>query len=197
MRYIIATAVSLTASSAALGGFTYSTYTPAQYDSNDPTSGWVVEDLEDDTLAPGLGITVQGHSSFTRTNVNVAAWDGQWVLHNVDETPQDGRPVTFSFANGVTSFGVGISHLESGWDVYINGSSVSLVDNLNTIIGSTLDRNGYLTIMATGGDLITSVHFAGGTSSDSVHYDHIAWAPSPGAAPVLAIAGLAGRRRRR
>ena len=166
------------------------------------TPGYIVEDFEDSVLQPGLSIMIPGHSSFTVVHgagVADEKWDGDCVLQNLDETPQDGRDVEFSFSTPVTRFGVGIGHLEQPTEVVVNGSV--LIGNITSVAGWNSGgpnvRNGYLWITASDGDLISSVLFNGADQSDTIYFDHAAWIPTPASAPLLAAPLLLIARRRR
>lgn len=170
-------------------------------------SSFTIEDFEDNILADGLTISIPGHSSFSNlcgSNPAAEKWDGDCVLHNVDETPMDGRDVSFLLDEGTTMFGIGISHLEQSTYLMINDTiNLGLVYNdPDWVFGGPNVQNGYLWITATDGDLISSVAFNGPDLSDSIFFDHAAWVttdvPEPSSIVLFGIGllGLLGFRKK-
>jgi hypothetical protein len=120
-----------------------------------------------------------------------------------------GGDVTFHFASGATLFGVSLQQNDEVAFIYVNGQLVGDTGDFLTVNGQ---RNGYLRIVATDGDVISSVRFEnqqfpGSTVEDGIAFDHLAFVPAANSVPepaswlllgmgVPAAIGRAVRRRR-
>lgn len=153
-------------------------------------------------------------------------WDGTHALvnssggDNVFDTLADANPptatlTTFAVAGGTTSFGVGLANFQplgspvapiTDHDLFVNGVSFGTIESLGGgQFSGGLERNAYVRIDATGGEVIMSVGFRnnGGPVADKLIFDHVAFGPAavpePASAITLAVgaAGLAAVRRGR
>lgn len=209
MKRTVAVLVLLAVGASAQASFVWSIHPPTGYDS-DPIimnanlgipSDATIEDFEDMDLAPGLGVSVVGHSSFTIVSPGAnQVWDGDSVLHNVAELGGDGQDVTFWFNQpGVPYFGVGFSHMDYSTPVYVNGDYLFTISSATGADMGPGKRNGYLWIEGTDGDMIESVKFDAlldTIHSDTIYFDHVAF-PEPGTSVLFLVGGLVAAMRRR
>jgi hypothetical protein len=193
-------------------------------------TGYQVDSFESKTLLPGLTISLSGGgigSPVTLTalanlyNVNSLPesanneWDGTDALVNnpLNQVPSNSstdasKLITFNYAPGTTSFGIGLSNFQSldspsfpitNHDLYVNGVDLGTIEALAGPNWSPgLIRNAYLVIDATGGSVINSVGFQNDTTKvDFLLFDHLAvqgnvsGAPEPNAFPLLSLGGMA------
>ncbi len=216
-------------------GSAYSTNT-AQMNTNLGISGYLIESFEDTTLIDGLSYSLTNPNAGTFTalpNTYVADsntpgdtdWSGNHVLlgNSNNAFPNEGtrvNEVTFHAAGGVSSFGVALSSFQSNSSpstqspitdhrLFVNGIELGIVESLaGANFSPGLNRNAYLRIDGTNGDLVQSVGFAniGGSTTDLLIFDHVAFAsaavPEPSSFAFLAcigavIGGFFANRRRR
>ncbi len=214
-------------------GSAYSTNT-AQMNTNLGISGYQIESFEDTTLIDGLSYSLANPNVGTfATLPNIAEsstvgdtdWSGNHVLlgNSNNAFPNEGtrvNEVTFHAAGGVSSFGVGLSGFQSNSTPYsqypitdhtlfVNGVELGVLESLaGANFSPGLNRNAYLRIDGTNGDVIQSVGFAniGGRITDLLVFDHVAFAsatvPEPSSFAFLACVGtifgglFANRRKR-
>lgn len=133
-----------------------------------------IEDFEDNVLVPFLEIDVGG-KGVTRDNTHGnVAWDGGFALWNGGT----GHNVMFSFHGGTTRVGIGISHLQ-GPDETILVNGIERVADIRSLpnFGEGEVRNGYVWIVATDSDIITTVTIKQPEAQqDTVFFDHLAFA---------------------
>ena len=204
---LMAMLVGQNASAYVITVFDNSAYSPDEATMNATLgiTGFEVENFEDTALLPGLseshGATAIFEPSFDSP---LNAWDGTRVF---SLRPTD---LTFTYAPGTRSFGIGISNDELIDDVIlsfqINGTG-SFIDlgsfaNYQLTSGSINLRNGYLRIDAEPGDAdISSVRFLDNAEFEVISFDHlavktIAEVPVPSTIALLTI-GLLARIRHR
>ena len=166
-------------------------------------TGFEIEDFEDVDLIPGLSITYSG--SIPDTTVTTLPnlqegfadiWDGKHTVSNIADNTIKSRTVcvdcvsltTFNFDGGVTSVGLGLSGFQSLSSptfphtdhlLLING--MPLTDTLEVLGGENfvpdiVNRNTYLRIDASPGELIESIGFQNISNSpaDILEFDHLA-----------------------
>ena len=213
------------------------TWFPASsYNSNtaamDATLGitaYTKDTFETTALIPGLTITLSGSVPSTTwaalpTTFNPHTqgdgfetnnqWDGTDVVDNGTNNQLFGNPwasvITFNYAPGATSFGIGLSSFQStnppspmfpitNHELFVNGVDIGTIEALagaNWTPG--IVRNAYLRVDATAGSTITSVGFENLSSTngpDFLIFDHLAVlppvnpAPEPSAIWLLLAAG--------
>ncbi len=181
-------------------------------------TGYEIEDFEDTTLVSGLSYSLTNPNAGTFTalpNTYVAdsntlgdtEWDGNHVLlgNSNNAFPVEGtrvNEVTFHIPDGASSFGIGLSSFQSlssppghfpvtDHRLLLNGVDVGTLETLaGPNLSPGLDRNTYLRIDGTNGDVIQSVGFAniGGSTVDLLIFDHVAFAPVPD--PSALVMGL-------
>lgn len=178
--------------------------------------GAAIEDFEDVTLAPGLTVSVvQTDGSYGPASVLPrtfdprdisnggddplgeiflsGVWDGSRVFINHKENAVlganynefGGGDTTFHFASGATLFGVSLQQNNEVAFIYVNGQLVGDTGDFLTVDGG---RNGYLRIVATDGNVISSVRFEnqqfpGSTVEDGIAFDHLAFVPAVNTVP--------------
>lgn len=214
----------------AQASFSFTSFGPSSWGVDDATlgvSGYVIEDFEDTTLVTGLTYSVfspNGNlvnssvlpntfkpsddafgSAFTFGGGGV--WDGSHGVINTrtnqtfsySETGSWGQ-IQFDFAGGARSVGISLQQVDLDGIIEINGTAVGSLSSLTTLPING-QRQGYLRIDASSGDVINSLKFINGNNgnfSDGVMYDHLAFDPVPEPATlVVAGAGLAACLRRR
>lgn len=196
---------------------------PAQWAASDAdvgVSGYVIEDFEDVTLAPGLAVhvlppTLSGYGPTTTlpftfdpatddqaSNVFVgSAWDGQHSLVNRPFVPitsyaNDGgwSDVRFLFSGGVTSVGFSIQQAEA--NVIINldlGKGYEPFLDSSSLLAASAGRVGYLRIDAAPGEVIFGVELDNQAGNhDGIAYDHLAFQPVPLPAALWMLAPALG-----
>jgi hypothetical protein len=136
-------------------------------------------------------------------------WDGTDVVDNGVNNQLSGNSwasmITFNYAPGTTSFGIGLSSFQStnppspngfsvtNHELFINGTDVGMVE---TLVGANwtpgIVRNAYLRVDATGGSTITYVGFKNLSGNDFLIFDHLAVSavPEPSTTGLL-LAGAA------
>ena len=198
-------------------------------------TGYAIEDFEDTTLINGLSYTLSEPAGGTfnalpntaSTSLNAAfsgnQWDGENVLMNNSNNnfPSEGvrtDRVTFDVSGGTLGFGVGLANFQSvdspieqfpitNHELFINGQSYGLLENLFGWVGGRTTRNAYLLITATDQDVINSVSFRNLTTGaagdhDLLIFDHLAVkanaVPEPVTLGLLSLGSLGalGLRRR-
>jgi hypothetical protein len=172
--------------------------------------GHEIEDFEDQTLIPGLAITMIG--TFAGPNdsqfgpVTFAPprqaiqppWDGSSMLYNLPPVDGHRSRTIFSFSRVVRSFGIGLFSFEASHDVHLEVNGVKVVDSIASMpgYGSNNGRNGYLRIHAGTGDSIQTVEFeqtvaTAATGISEIQLDHLAVSDVPEPATyALALAAL-------
>lgn len=218
-------------SASSFGGFTFTTFGPDQWGADDSVlgvSGYTIEDFEDVNLAAGLeyGIfSANGNLARTNTLPNVfkpsddafgnaftlgggGVWDGSHGLLNTrtNQTFQytdtgNWGSVAFYFTPGARSVGLSFQQMDLTAQFFINGVNVGSTNNLTTFVLNG-QRQGYLRIDATGGDVIDELLIVNGQTNfnDGFMIDHLAFdaVPEPMSLGLLgAGAVLALRRKRR
>jgi len=158
---------------------------------------YVIEDFEDNTLIAGLTVSdyTDGIGSPTFVSNAVIVWDGgRGFVSGLAQPIQD---PTFSFADEIMRFGIGISDYQPEFygvsEILVNGFSVGSIPVSGTL------RDGYIFITAGEGESINTVTFLQ-AGNDSILYDHLA--AKMGKAPIpstlvligLGLAGLGCRR---
>jgi hypothetical protein len=170
-------------------------------------TGYLEDTFETTTLIPGLSITLSGSVPSTTWNALPSTfnpitqgdgfetntqWDGTDVVDNGTNNQLHNNPwasvITFNYAAGATSFGIGLSGFQStnpagafpitNHELFINGMDIATIE---TLAGSNwtpgLGRNAYLRVDVTGGSAITSVGFENLSSTngpDFLIFDHLA-----------------------
>ena len=189
-------------------------------------TGYTIDGFESTTLISGLTISLSGGvPSTTWTslpnlfNENTcgnltqnAAWDGTDTVINIPTNSMSNcsspaniaNVITFNYAPGTTSFGLGMGNFQSlggpiaitNHELFVNGMDEGVIE---TLAGANwtpgLQRNAYLRIDATGGSTITSVGFENISAPDVLMLDHLAVLSATSAVPEprmlwLALAGL-------
>ena len=188
-------------------------------------TGDTIDTFESTALISGLQINMSGFGvpSTTLTSLPAlfnenacgtltqnAAWDGTDTVINIPTNTASNcslpaniaKQITFEYAAGTTTFGVGMGNFQSPnsplfpittHELFVNGIDEGTLESL---AGSNwtpgLQRNAYLVITGTGGTKITSVEFENVTSSDVMMFDHLAVAPTPTPEPgyTTLLAGL-------
>jgi hypothetical protein len=167
-------------------------------DMNLGITGHDIEDFEDQTLIPGLSITMIG--TFAGPNddqfgpVTIAPprqavqppWDGTHMLSNLPPTGGHRSRTIFSFSRVVRSFGIGLFSFEASHDVHVEVNGVKVIDSIASMpgYGSNDGRNGYLLIHAGAGNSIQTVEFeqtiaTAGTGISEIQFDHLAVSDVP------------------
>jgi hypothetical protein len=178
------------------------------------TTGHVIDDFETATLIQGLTIQLSGgvaDTTFTSlpglfnqtdcgTLTENQAWDGNNTatnatgnLPNSCTIPNNvATNITFNYALGTTSFGIGLSNFQSinpaspsfpitNHELFVNGVDMGVLETLaGTVWTPGLKRNAYLRIDGVNGSLITSVRFQNLSISaepDFLMFDHLAVRP--------------------
>jgi len=184
--------------------------------------GYTIDNFESTALIPGLTIDLSGGvpsttltSLATLFNENScvgltqnAAWDGTDTVVNIPtnslsncNTPANiAKFITFNYAPGTTSLGIGMGNFQSlcngpipitNHELFVNGTDKGVIETLagaNWTAG--LERNAYLRVDATGGDSITSVEIENISASDVLMFDHLAVLPAETAVPEPRIQWL-------
>jgi hypothetical protein len=187
-------------------------------------SGFVIENFEDSTLAPGLLVQVDAFLDFGPSGTlpftfdpvandpnaldvfNGGAWDGSRGIINrpipMGVGYNDGHwgDVIFLIPGGATSFGFSLQQMEHPLAISVNGQPLA-----DAPLALSSGRNGYLRIDADPGDPIYSVKLDNGAGgADGWMVDHVAFSPASAAVPLpstvcgglVLIAGHAALRRR-
>ena len=210
-------------------------FAPSAFSANTATmdttlgiTSYAIENFEDTTLIPGLTISFNGNGynatrtalTATLTRTDTAFWDGNHFMENhPDNTDFGNTPplmaslVTFNYAAGATSFGVGLISFQSvnppadqfpitDHRLYLNG--VPFAQTLEQLaganwFGSAFGRNGFIRIDAAQNETITSVGFENISGNDVIIFDHAAVraVPEPSAVALLLIGALTQCSRRR
>ena len=128
-------------------------------------------------------------------------WDGQYALTNNGHgpgitglSPGNGNfwdlngavSTTFTFATPVRFFGVGLSNFQSlggpvsvtDHELLVNGVAVGLIESVPFWAPGGDSRNGYLTVTADPGELISSVSIRNISAADGLVFDKLAVSPS-------------------
>jgi len=192
-------------------------------------TGYTIDGFESTTLISGLTISLSGGvPSTTLTslpnlfNENTcgnltqnAAWDGTDTVINIPTNSMSNcsspaniaNVITFNYAPGTTSFGLGMGNFQSldtppnqfpitNHELFVNGVDEGVIE---TLAGANwtpgLQRNAYLRIDATGGTTLTSVGFENISAPDVLMLDHLAVLSATSAVPEprmlwLVVAGL-------
>jgi len=216
MRVTVLCALSILAAGTAEASIVLHWFPATSFNSNTATmdatlgvTGFVKDTFETTTLIPGLSIVLTGTALNATWNslpglynttadpfATNNAWDGPNVVTNLKNNAigQSIRSdvITFDYAPGAFSFGIGLSNFQStsppspqfpitNHDLLINGVDVGSIEALagaNWTPG--LVRDAYLRIDATGGSVIDSVGFknlvTGGT--EGLLFDHLAVEPA-------------------
>jgi len=197
-------------------GFTITGFAPTVYDSNTAAmdaalgvTGHVVEDFEDLTFAPGLTIAYETHGIFPHDfdTTSDANWDTTRNLKVYGGTTSIvNTGPRFSFAEGLSSFGIGIGNMTStDWFIEVNATTTLVTNIVGQVpnFDSIGNRNVYLIIEPEAGETIDSVFIHRTPGGDRIHLDHLTFevaVPEPATAQLLVwgLIGLAiqGRRRR-
>jgi hypothetical protein len=180
-------------------------------------TGYTIDGFESTTLIPGLTISLSGGVPSTTWaslpnlfNENTcgnltqnAAWDGTDTVINIPTNSMSNcsspaniaNVITFNYAPGTTSFGLGMGNFQSldtppnqfpitNHELFVNGVEEGV---LETLAGANwtpgLQRNAYLRIDATGGTTITSVGFENISAPDVLMLDHLAVLPAAAEVP--------------
>jgi DNA-binding winged helix-turn-helix (wHTH) protein len=200
-------AVSFAASSSqANQEFTIRTFDPGTWPRTDAeigVEGFVIEDFEDASLAPGLQMELSDCTdNFASTETlpmvfnpdvhdtggarvfNVGLWDGSNLFINRRTPPPHGYAdfqwcdVTFHIQEGATSFGFSLDDMDLNTELFVNGVSQA---NLRRLLPSGTLRNGYVRIDAAPGKTIRYVKVANKANdktSDGIAFDHVAFKPA-------------------
>jgi hypothetical protein len=195
------------------GDFVVTDFGPSTWPRTDAAigvAGFTIEDFENTALAAGLRIGTTGNpTSSTLPNtfhpvnddpfLDVFApgvWDGSHLLINQanNQLPACGYncggwvDFLLEFQGGASSVGFSLEQLDLGITLYVNGSSLAVPYVPVNLTGGG-NRNGYLRLDATGGDVINSLRldFAG---PDGVAIDHLAFAPTTAAVPEPGTIGF-------
>jgi len=188
-------------------------------------TGYTVDTFETTDLIPGLTIQLSGAVPTTNWtslpnlfDENTCpplhqnqAWDGTHTALNqitnqslnCTAPPGVANRITFNYAPGATSFGIGLSNFQSvnppspqfpvtNHELFVNGVDMGVIETLAGPAWSPgLVRNAYLRIDGINGGSITSVAFEnlpGGAIEDGLMFDHLAVLPVPiGARDVTMI----------
>lgn len=183
-------------------------------------AGFAIEDFEDTTLLSGLSYTLEDTATVTfdalpatfdatsSSPFNNDFWDGENVLISTFDNATDDYPgsaaqtVTFDFDGGATSFGIGLSNFQSldgglavtDHEVFVNGVSYGLLEDLAAWNSPGWGRNLYLRIDATDGDILNSVGFRNVNqplaNPDTMVFDHAAVQFAAPVVPVPSAAAL-------
>ena len=186
-------------------------------------TGYTIDNFESTTLIPGLTIDMNGfgvpdtvltslpnlyNENGCGTLSQNSAWDGTDAVINIASNAENScstpaniaQTITFNYAPGTTSFGIGMGNFQSlsgsqipitNHELFVNGVDAGL---LETLAGSAwtpgFARDAYLVVTGTGGTAITSVGFENLTNADVLIFDHLA--VQPAAVPEPAILFSAG-----
>ncbi len=163
-------------------------------------TGYTLENFEDNTLIDGLSVQFQNISnpsssqisSVLRTNTPNNNWDG---ATNFGPNLVGGNEITFLYAPGAASFGVGIGDVESQVEVFVNGELLGILKDLpnyNRPIDNA--KEVYIRIDQQSGDsAITEVRFQplASNGGDVINFDRLALLDSTVPEPSsLALLGL-------
>lgn len=168
-------------------------------------AGYVIEDFENTTLAPGLQVKVESPSlgsygpvttlpfTFDATQDLVGGvfnstlmWDGTHGLLNRTTVPittynNDGgwSDVSFLFPGGVTSLGFSYGQADANIVISLDlGSGFSFFQNSSTFLPGGSGRNGYLRFDAGPGEIIYGIKLDNQAGNlDGIVYDHLAFQP--------------------
>ncbi len=189
------------------------------------TTAYTIDSFETTALIPGLTIQLSGGVSPTTWtslpnlfNGDIAcpgltsgqAWDGtdtasNQILNQVTNcsgAPGTANLMTFNYAPGATSFGIGLSNFQSvnppspsfpiaNHELFVNGVDMGVLETLAGAAWSPgLTRNAYLRIDGTNGGVITSVgieNLSTALGVDFLMFDHLAILPSATAARNVTI----------
>ncbi len=180
------------------------------------TTGYTIDSFETTALIPGLTIQLSGGVPTTTWTslpnlfdgdicpglTSGQAWDGTDTATNqisnqainCTGTSGDANLITFNYAPGATSFGIGLSNFQSvnppspqfpvtNHELFVNGVDMGVLETLAGAAWSPgLTRNAYLRIDGANGGVITSVGFENLSAVDGLMFDHLAVLPSAAAA---------------
>ena len=194
-----------------LAPFVYSADTAAM-DAAIGTTGFIVEDFEDQPMIAGLSIqqdfgtgdpstTWSGLMPRVQSTGDVQApWDGDsfWTTgFNNKNQGAEKRAQTTTFSFGPTAiFGIGLSGVSAGTlhelTVVEDGvQSTVILETLAGFVASDTGRNGYLVVEADAKKSLTSLSFHSetlifdfGKVGDYVTFDHLALSPAVAAVPL-------------
>ena len=186
-----------------LWGFSVSYFAPSLYTSditalNDTLgiTGYLFEDFDDNVLLPGLTVTAISNESnpwFANYTESVwtdtisssrpyspsASWSGNYTIY-----PQTVANIhTFSFEEGISSFGFGIAEIDDiggPHRIYINGTIDTgiVIEDLEGFV-RTGYRNMYIRIDSEAGEVINSVTLKTMSSVESLFFSHLAMSEDP------------------
>ena len=196
----------LAATGLAHGAITVTGFPQAQWSADDATLGFacpVIESFETLQLVPGLSVSwIAGAGtigpvttlprvftpSLEDTNFSSGNWDGSRNLisgfgnstQNYSDATKWGN-LEFAIAGGTTEFGMSLQQMNVNNQLVVNGVNLG---GINTITGGAINigggQNGFLKIVATGGEKINTVRIAN-LNGDGFCVDHVVFN-----APVLA-----------
>lgn len=206
--------------------FIVTDFGPATYDPNTAAmdtvlgiAGYTVEDFEDTMLLPGLQISTNTNPTPFSTieqwldSTGGRPWDGSFSIHNNNLVPGSGEQkamsITFHIADGATSFGFGLSDVQSWWSpthsILVNGSVVvsDLFGELSSLYDFPVptppnppyERTGYIRIDSEASELINTVTFqidsAPRGTIDGMSIDHVAFnvVPEPLSSTLFIVGG--------